>query len=254
MAPRPFDFSRRATRRVVVPDWFSRRATRRFVVPDWFKAYWHPAESLRHWQWQADLARRGQPHTLPDDCMRMPANELHQLMAKEFWAEVPRDFDSILDVGCSDGYMVKVFRDAGKNAAGINDFLYPTDRLWIQEHALAVSEMDMHAMTFADRSFDAVWCRHTLEHSFAPLQVLAEIYRVLKPEGYLFAALPPPPEPPEPYEGHWHQIPDYQFRYLLEMSHFTVLSMRTAWFSHKRENDNLEIRAIGRKRPAPGAR
>lgn len=128
MAPRPFDYSR--------------SATRRFVVPDWFKAYWHPsAESLRHWQWQAGLARRGRPHTLPDDCM--------------------------------------------------------------------------------------------------------------KPEGYLFAA---PPPPPEPYEGHWHQIPDYQFRYLLEMSHFTVLSMRTAWFSHKRENDNLEIRAIGRKRPAPGAR
>ena len=24
--------------------------------------------------------------------MRMPSNELHQLMAKEFWQEVPKDF------------------------------------------------------------------------------------------------------------------------------------------------------------------
>ena len=183
--------------------------------------------------------------------MRMPANELHQLMAKEFWAEVPKDFNSILDVGCSDGWAVKMCRDSGKDAAGINDFLYPTDRLWIEEHGLRVYEMDMHAMTFKDGGFDAVWCRHTLEHSFAPLQVLAECHRVLRPNGYLFVVLPPPPNPPEPYPGHWHQIPEYQLRYLLEISRFEVLDMRTAWFSYQRENDNLEIRAICRRQAGP---
>jgi ubiquinone/menaquinone biosynthesis C-methylase UbiE len=43
--------------------------------------------------------------------------------------------------------------------------------------------MDMHCMDFEDGSFDAVCCRHTLEHSFAALQALYEISRVLKENG-----------------------------------------------------------------------
>ncbi len=220
----------------------------KFLVPYWFKKYWHSdEESMRYWQWQYELAKQGKQHKLPDDCMRMPSNELHQLMAKEFWEDIPKDFETILDVGCSDGYMVKVFKDAGKDATGINDIIYPTDKLFIEEYGLKVYEMDMHCMDFENKSFDAVWCRHTLEHSFAPLQVLSEIYRVTKKNGYLFAVLPPPPEPQEPYEGHWHQIPQYQFQYLLEMCNFEIIDMRTVFFSYKRENDNLEIRAICKK-------
>jgi len=220
----------------------------KFNVPDWFKKYWCPDEAaMKFWKQQYELAKQHKEHQLPDYCMRMPLNELHQLMAKEFWQEVPKDFHMILDVGCSDGYMVKVFKDAGKDAVGVNDFLYPTDKLFIEEHDLKVYEMDMHCMDFEDELFDAVWCRHTLEHSFAPLQVLSEIYRVTKNDGYLFAVLPPPPEPPGPYEGHWHQIPQYQFKYLLELCNFKVLDMRTSYFSYKRANDNLEIRAICKK-------
>jgi SAM-dependent methyltransferase len=225
-----------------------RHEERAFIVPEWFKKYWCPDEAaLQFWTQQYELAKQHKEHQLPDYCMRMPVNELHQLMAKEFWHEVPKDFHMILDVGCSDGYMVKVFKDAGKDAVGINDFLYPTDKLFIEEHALKVYEMDMHCMSFEDELFDAVWCRHTLEHSFAPLQVLSEIHRVTKDGGYLFAVLPPPPEPQEPYEGHWHQIPQYQFKYLLEMCNFEVVDIRTTYFSYKRANDNLEIRAICKK-------
>ncbi len=173
----------------------------KFLVPYWFKKYWHSdEESMRYWQWQYELAKQGKQHKLPDDCMRMPSNELHQLMAKEFWEDIPKDFETILDVGCSDGYMVKVFKDAGKDATGINDIIYPTDKLFIEEYGLKVYEMDMHCMDFENKSFDAVWCRHTLEHSFAPLQVLSEIYRVTKKNGYLFAVLPPVHTAREPQE------------------------------------------------------
>jgi SAM-dependent methyltransferase len=220
----------------------------KFIVPGWFNEYFHLDETaLKYWQSQYKLAKENKEYQLPDYRMRMPSDELHQLMAKEFWEIIPKDFKRILDVGCSDGYMVKTFKDAGKDAIGINDFFYPTDRLFIEEHNLEVYEMDMHCMDFEDESFDAVWCRHTLEHSFAPLQVLSEIYRVTKHNGYLFAVLPPPPDPQEPYEGHWHQIPLYQFKYLLEMCNFKILDIRTTYFSYKRESDNLEIRAICKK-------
>jgi SAM-dependent methyltransferase len=97
---------------------------------------------------------------------------------------------------CFDGYIVKIFKDSEKDVIGINDFLYPTDRLFIEENNLQVYELEMHCMDFEDGSFDAVWCRHTLEHIFALLQVLYEISRMLKENGYLFAVLPPPPDPP----------------------------------------------------------
>jgi SAM-dependent methyltransferase len=227
---------------------FKSHKSRKFAVPDWFQHYRpHDEASLRHWEHQYRLAKKGEAHQIPEWSMRHPGNELHQLMAKEFWAEVPKDFSSILDVGCSDGYMVKVFKEGGKKSAGINDTLMAVDRAFIEQNGLDVRQGDMHNINFRDASFDAVWCRHSLEHSFAPLQVLAEINRVLKPNGYLFGVLPPPPNPPDPFPDHWHQIPEYQFRYLLESCNFEVLKMWTAWFSHQRENDNLEIRAICRK-------
>jgi len=223
-----------------------------FVVPSWFRRYFGSDEnSKRYWEWQYQLAKEGKDHALPDDRMRMPANELHQLMAKSFIDELlassHNDFETVLDVGCSDGYIVHYFNSHGKKAVGVNDAIYPTDRLYIEENNLTIFEMDMHHLKFDDSSFDAVWCRHSLEHSFAPLQVIAEIYRVLKKGGKLFMILPPPPNPPVPYHGHWHQIPDYQLKYLLEMCNFMVLSLNTVWFSYKRENDNLEIRAVCRK-------
>lgn len=219
-----------------------------FEIPEWFKSYYQPDEkTINHWQRQYELAKENQSHELPEDCMRMPCNKLHQLMAKQFWSEVPKDFENILDVGCSDGYMVRIFRESGKEATGINDFLYPTDYLFIEEHNLDIRIMDMHKMDLEDESFDAVWCRHTLEHSYSPLQVLAEIHRVTRRGGYLFLAIPPIPHDNQPYAGHWHQIPDYQLKYLLEMSNFLVLDLRTAWFSYERKNDNLEVRAICRK-------
>jgi SAM-dependent methyltransferase len=219
-----------------------------FVVPAWYAQRSAPSdEALKYMQWQADLARAGEPHHVPEWSMRHPANEVHQLMAKEFWAEVPKDFDSILDVGCSDGYMVEVFQVAGKKAIGLNNQQLPIDRAYAEMNHLDVREGDMHNLPFRDASLDAVWCRHTLEHAFAPMQVLAEFHRVLKPEGYLFAVLPPPPMRPEPYPDHWHQIPEYQFRYLLEACNFRILSLESRFFSHKLENDNLEIRAVCRR-------
>ncbi len=133
MFGKSFDFRRIERKRYRVPDWFSR-----LDYPD--------EESMGHWRAQYHLFKRGKEYEIPEWTMRMPSSELHQLMAKEFWDEVPKDFKSILDVGCSDGYMVKHFKDSGKDATGIDDVLFPTDFIYIDEHELKVSEMDMNAM------------------------------------------------------------------------------------------------------------
>jgi len=222
-----------------------------FKAPTWFSDYWNPDDNSRkYWEWQYQLAKDGKEYKLPEETMRSQKNELHQLMAKEFFNEILEkynNFDSILDIGCSDGYMVNYFCQNGKKAMGIEYLIYPTDRLFTEENNILIKEMDMHSLDFSDESFDAVWCRHTLEHSFSPLQVLAECNRVLKKNGYLFCTIPPVPQPPEPYHGHFHQIPDYQLQYLLEMCNFEIINLKNINFSYKSENDNAEIRSISRK-------
>ena len=74
-------------------------------------------------------------------------------------------------------------------------------RLWAQRgyhHVRAIDLMpsrgvefgDFHRLRFADESFDLVFASHALEHAWDPDRALAEIVRVLRPNGYLFAAFP----------------------------------------------------------------
>ena len=53
-------------------------------------------------------------------------------------------------------------------------------------------EMDFSFLDFDDQTFDLIWCRHALEHSFMPLFVLSEIHRVTKPGGVVYIEVPSP--------------------------------------------------------------
>ncbi len=60
-------------------------------------------------------------------------------------------------------------------------------------------------LPLADRSFDLVLCHHVLEHVDAVDEVLAEIARVLKPDGRLYVAVP-----------NGHGLCDAVYRYVFE--------------------------------------
>jgi len=62
------------------------------------------------------------------------------------------------------------------------------DLLPIRDPATRVG--DMHKMPFDGHAFDLVYGSHCFEHSFDFNQVAAEIVRVLKVGGWLFAAFP----------------------------------------------------------------
>ena len=49
---------------------------------------------------------------------------------------------------------------------------------------------DGHLLPFADQSVDGVWIQAVLEHVLDPQQVVAEIHRVLRPDGLVFADTP----------------------------------------------------------------
>ena len=50
--------------------------------------------------------------------------------------------------------------------------------------------VDGHRLPFADESFDGVWIQAVLEHVLDPWMVVAEIHRVLKRDGLVFANTP----------------------------------------------------------------
>ncbi len=83
--------------------------------------------------------------------------------------------------------------DLGSRGGSFDDRSFPfrTIRVDVQ-HARGANfiQADAAALPFANAVFDAVICNHSLEHFVRLDRALAEIGRVVKPDGALFAAIP----------------------------------------------------------------
>ncbi|NDJ78670.1 MAG: methyltransferase domain-containing protein [Chloroflexi bacterium] len=99
---------------------------------------------------------------------------------------------TVLDVATGPGsmitWMVEALKDfetiTGIDAVDITERLDGKASIFDRED-VHFQQMDAHAMTFADASFDTVTIANSLHHMADPGQVLAEIARVLKPGGTL---------------------------------------------------------------------
>lgn len=96
----------------------------------------------------------------------------------------------ILDVGCGQGLALDLFTEKGFAPVGIT--LNDEDLSKCKQKGYEVYEMDQSFLTFRDEDFDFIWCRHCLEHSIFPYFTLSELFRVLKPRGYLYIEVPAP--------------------------------------------------------------
>jgi SAM-dependent methyltransferase len=86
-------------------------------------------------------------------------------------ADEQPDGGSVLCVGCRNVLELDRFRARGfADVVGIDVFSQRAD----------IKVMDMHEMTFADNSFDVVYCSHALEHSYDVDRVAGEIVRVAR--------------------------------------------------------------------------
>lgn len=116
-------------------------------------------------------------------------------------------FEKIVDVGCRsfDGYewWKEVYK---KQALGID--IGREGLEYCKEHNKPCMEVDAHVITdfFDNDSIDLLTAFHSLEHMYDLDHVLKEMYKVLKPGGYLCLSVPIPS-----YNwgrGHWADIPD----------------------------------------------
>jgi|TARA_Y100000287_G_scaffold161173_1_gene140455 ubiquinone/menaquinone biosynthesis C-methylase UbiE len=98
---------------------------------------------------------------------------------------------SILDVGCGQGYAMTKFKEAGfTNIQGIT--MSDEDVKATQDKGFKCEKMDQSFMTFEDESFDFLFVRHCLEHSPFPYLTLGEFHRVLKMGGKIYIEMPAP--------------------------------------------------------------
>ena len=88
----------------------------------------------------------------------------------------------VLALGCRDALELILLRQIFKttHVTGLDIFSLDPD----------ITIGDMHAMPFADGSFDAVVACHSLEHAFAPERAIQECVRVLKSGGVLAIEVP----------------------------------------------------------------
>jgi 2-polyprenyl-3-methyl-5-hydroxy-6-metoxy-1,4-benzoquinol methylase len=116
---------------------------------------------------------------------------IHFLGVLDFLKKIPESA-TILDIGCGAGAILRSLQPYYPNLR-----LFGTD---ISE--IAITEARAHStninyeqstaekLPYSDNTFDAVLMFEVLEHVENPEQSLCEIYRILKPEGKLYLAVP----------------------------------------------------------------
>ena len=117
---------------------------------------------------------------LMSDIYAQPEDAGHTSMAYgviDRWMSGLPTCKSVLDAGCGTGFCQPQFEKWGVSYEGV---ALGQDILEAQKLGHNVKPMDYTFLDYDDNSFDMVFSRHSLEHSFAPLITLMEWHRVSK--------------------------------------------------------------------------
>jgi len=104
----------------------------------------------------------------------------------------------VLDVGCGGGVFLEMALSHGCRAAGLDhspDMVAETrarNAVAIAEGRLEVVQGDAAALPFADGSFTAAFCMHAFFFFPQPAEAIAEMARVLAPDGRMAILTTPP--------------------------------------------------------------
>lgn len=97
-----------------------------------------------------------------------------------------RPGERILDVGCQFGNLLARFPDLERHGVDIAEAYLPTAR----ERGITAIVAEAEALPYPDGWFDAVYAADILEHVHDLNLVVGEMFRVLRPGGYVFARSP----------------------------------------------------------------
>ncbi|MGQ0505538.1 MAG: methyltransferase domain-containing protein [Myxococcaceae bacterium] len=116
----------------------------------------------------------------------------HRVSKAKRWINAARVFapqaKSLLDVGCSFGYVVEAGNRLGLASAGVDVSAYAVKHCTGLN--LTARQGDLESIPFETGRFDLCVMKHVLEHTPSPGRALAETRRVLSPNGVVLIAVP----------------------------------------------------------------
>jgi SAM-dependent methyltransferase len=95
---------------------------------------------------------------------------------------------SVLDVGCSNGFVMEAGQRLGLAAAGMDVSRYAIEQCKTRGYRAEVGTLER--MPWSDGEFDLVLMKHVLEHTSSPRVALGEVRRVTRPAALLVVAVP----------------------------------------------------------------
>ncbi|MEO0129356.1 MAG: class I SAM-dependent methyltransferase [candidate division WOR-3 bacterium] len=99
--------------------------------------------------------------------------------------------NKILEAGCGRGQWVIYLHHRGYQIIGVDFAISAMRKTKCVYPGINLIGGDVNQLCFQDNSFDAVMCWSVLDHiESGPLNALKEIYRVTKPDGFLFITVP----------------------------------------------------------------
>ena len=98
----------------------------------------------------------------------------------------------VLDAGCGEGYNAKYFSPLAKEIYAI-DILQSNIDIAMEKYPaenIHFMQNNVENTTFADSTFDVIYCCWLVEHLKHPMMFIKEMFRILKPEGALILWTP----------------------------------------------------------------
>lgn len=143
---------------------------------------------------------------------------------QELLGQLPRLLNGparrILDVGCGDGVLLELCKEAGLDCEGgeVSQPLVENLRRRFGEAAIHGSSL----VHIPPETFDVVFLINVIEHVEDPLELLEQVYQVLRPGGIVLIHAPNFGGLPARLRGpHWHQIAP-----LVHLYYFTPATLR----------------------------
>jgi SAM-dependent methyltransferase len=109
---------------------------------------------------------------------------LAQLLTERYFGSPGR----LLDLGCGRGDALRAFASLGYDVAGID--LSPRSPELAPGFDVQVADLENDPLPFVPESFDYVFNKSVLEHSFRPVAILERAYTALKPGGKIIVLTP----------------------------------------------------------------
>jgi len=124
---------------------------------------------------------------------RKGATEHDERRVREFIiSKVPKDVNSILDVGCGNGWAAKEFLSQGKKVSSLDISLTNPSKakqLYQSQNHFGIVADSFH-LPFNNESFDCVIASEIIEHVVYPVDFIKESLRVVKRGGHLIITTP----------------------------------------------------------------